>query len=126
MRWESWRIASGDEERWREAWERGLLKAESLGGYVLRLWFEEVLDVAIYDLDFGPLLLEEDPGPALHPLKDLERFQMAKADYALIWLNPDTGAYDSTAIDLAPECVRFFCQQYGQLIKAAQPPALTA
>jgi len=47
-----------------------------------------------------------------------------KGDYALIWPNPETGAYDEAAIDLAPECVRFFCERYGTLVKPAQSMAM--
>ena len=122
MIWDAWKALAKDETHWQNSNERGLLKAEYLDGYWLRLWFEEELDVAIYDLDFYPLLVKEDPGKALLPLQDLERFQFVKGDYALIWPNPETGAYDEAVIDLAPECVRFFCQQYGQLVKAPQKP----
>lgn len=51
------------------------------------------------------------------PLKDQARFQQARGDYALIWLNPETGAYDEKAIDIAPECIRFFCEKYGKTVK---------
>ncbi len=122
MKWEAWQALAKDETHWQNSNERGLLKAEYLDGYWLRLWFEEELDVAIYDLDFSPLLVEEDPGKALLPLQDLERFQFVKGDYALIWPNPETGDYDEAVIDLAPECVRFFCEHYGQLVKAPQDP----
>ena len=64
----------------------------------MRLWFEEELAVSIYDLDFYPLLIEENPGPALLPLRDQERFQFVIGNYALIWPNPETGAEDSLAI----------------------------
>ena len=46
-------------------------------------------------------------------LKDKKRFQLVQGEYALIWPNPETGAHDEQAIDLAPECVRFFCKRYG-------------
>jgi hypothetical protein len=124
MRWEAWRALARDETYWQNHEEKGLLKAEFLGEYRLRLWFEETLDVTIYDLDFYPLLFEEDPGPALLPLQDKERFQFVKGDYALVWPNPETGAYDGSAIDLAPECVRFFCERYGKLVKPAQSVAI--
>lgn len=124
MKWEAWRSLARDEAYWQNTEEKGLLKAECLSGYRLRLWFEADLDVAIYDLDFYPLLVEEDPGPALLPLRDEERFQFVKGDYALIWPNPDTGGYDELAIDLAPECVRFFCEHYGKLVKPAQSVAV--
>jgi hypothetical protein len=68
------------------------------------------------------LLIEEDPGVALRPLSQLESFRFVKGDYALVWPNLKTGAYDATAIDLAPKCVWFMCERYGNLIKPAQPP----
>ncbi len=64
--------------------------------------------MSIYDLDWRPLLLEENPGSVLLPLRELKRFQFVKGDYTLIWPNPETGEHDSAAIDIAPECVRFF------------------
>jgi hypothetical protein len=124
MKWEHWRSIAKDENHWQNVEEKGLLKAEWLDGYRLRLWFEAVLDVAIYDLDFHPLLIDEDPGPALQPLRDEERFRFVKGDYALIWPNPETGDYDEAAIDLAPECVKFFCEHYGTLVKPAQSIAV--
>lgn len=99
--------------------ERGLLKAEHVHGFVLRLWFEEDLDVSIYDLDFRPLLIDHNPRGVFESLRHSKRFRNVVGDYALIWLNPETGAYDEGAIDLAPECVRFFCELYGKRIKSA-------
>ncbi len=40
-------------------------------------------------------------------------------NYALIWPNPQTGVFDDNVIDLAPECVRFFGERYGKLVKPA-------
>ena len=51
MYWEKWKTIAKDPYRWQNHQERGLLKAEYLGHYQLRLWFEEDLDVSIYDLD---------------------------------------------------------------------------
>ena len=124
MKWQAWQTLANDETYWQNTSERGLLKAEWLGDYCLRLWFEAVLDVEIYELDFYELLIEEDPGPALLPLRDRERFQFVKGDYALVWPNPNNGAYDGAAIDLAPECVRFFCERYGKLVKPARSIAV--
>ncbi|MGD1898225.1 MAG: hypothetical protein ACFB16_14870 [Phormidesmis sp.] len=118
--WDEWKNYASDESHWTGVTERGLLKAECLENYVLRLWFEEDLDVAIYDLDWKPLLVDETLGPALLPLRKPERFQFVKGDYALIWPNPETGEYDELAIDIVPECVRFFPERYGTLIKSAQ------
>lgn len=114
--WRAWQARAADEAYWRNHTERGLLKAEYLREYVLRLWFEQELDVEIYELDFAPLLLTHNPGGVFGALKNKERFRRVRGDYALIWLNPETGAHDEGAIDLAPECVRFFCEQYGKRI----------
>lgn len=116
--WDEWQAYANNQSNWTNVTEKGLLKAEHIESYVTRLWFEEYLDVSIYDLDWKPLLVDEEPGQALLPLRNVERFQFVKGDYALIWSNPDTGEYDSNAIDLAPECVRFFCERYGTLIKS--------
>ncbi len=120
MKWTEWQTMADDESLWANQQEKGLLKAEYLAEYVLRLWFEEELDGAIYELDFQPLLVDENPGGVFEVLKDKERFQLVRGDYALIWPNPETGAYDEQALDLAPECVRFFCQRYGTQIKGSQ------
>ncbi len=119
MKWTEWQNLADDESRWVNHTEKGLLKAEYLSDYLLRLWFEEELDVSIYELDFQSLFVEENPGGVFELLKDKQRFQMVRGDYALIWPNPDTGEYDGQAIDLAPECVRFFCERYGKRVKKA-------
>ncbi len=120
MKWTEWQALADDESLWGDHEEKGLLKAEYLEKYILRLWFEEELDVSIYELDFQSLFAEDNPGGVFEALKNQERFRMVRGDYALIWLNPETGAYDEQAIDLAPECVRFFCQRYGKQVKG--PP----
>ena len=123
MRWQEWRDIASNEALWTNHAERGLLKAEHLHDYVLRLWFEEPLDVSIYDIDLAPLLFEDAPGAALLPLREAERFKLVKGDYALVWFNPDTGEYVEQAIDLAPECLRFFCERYGKQVKVYQQRA---
>jgi hypothetical protein len=102
--------------------EKGLLKAEYVGDYILRLWFEDELDVSIYELDFHPLMVEENPGGVFAALKDRARFEVVRGEYALIWPNPETGGYDEQAIDIAPECVRFFCERYGKALKVSAQP----
>lgn len=119
MKWQEWRTLADDAAIWAGRQEKGLLKAEHVGDYILRLWFEEELDVSIYELDFQPLLVEENPGGIFAALKDAERFRLVCGDYALIWPNPETGGYDERAIDIAPECVRFFCERYGRTLKSA-------
>lgn len=116
--WQKWREVASDENRWQDSQERGLLKAEHIRDFILRLWFEEDLDVSIYELDFRPLFVDENPGGIFEALRDQKRFELVAGDYTLNWLNPDTGAYDETAIDIAPECIRFFCERYGRLLKA--------
>ncbi len=123
MKWEEWTKISEDETFWEDHEEKGLLKAEYQGDYVLRLWFEDDLDISIYELDFYPLLAEENPGGVMLPLREQERFRFVEGNYALIWPNPETGAYDEDVIDLAPECIRFFCEKYGKKIKVPQRAA---
>lgn len=117
MYWEEWRSYADNEENWHDNTERGLLKAEVVDVYLLRLWFEEEMDVSIYELDFYPLFVTENPGGVFSVLTDPERFRLVVGDYALAWLNPETGVYDETTIDIAPECIRFFCERYGKKLK---------
>lgn len=119
MNWQEWQAYADNEQNWVNHDEPGLLKAEYVRDYVLRLWFEEELDVSIYELDFRPLFIEQNPGGVFQPLRNQERFRLVEGNYSLNWLNPETGAYDETAIDLAPECVRFFCERYGRKLKTA-------
>ncbi len=120
MKWAEWTIVADNESVWQNHEEKGLLKVEYVADYILRLWFEEALDVSIYELDFYPLMVADNPGGVFAVLKDKERFSRVQGDYALIWLNPETGVYAEQAIDLAPECVRFFCEKYGKKLKVAE------
>jgi hypothetical protein len=120
MKWEEWYSLAKNESLWQNREEKGLLKAEYVNDYILRLWFEEDLDVSIYELDFYPLLVEESPGGVFLSLQEEERFRLVKGDYALVWPNPETGAYDEQAIDIAPECIRFFCEKYGKKLKTPE------
>jgi hypothetical protein len=120
MNWKEWHELAQNETLWQDHEEKGLLKAEHIRDYVLRLWFEDDLDVSIYELDFYPLIMEDDPGEVFLPLRDKERFQLVEGDYALIWLNPETGAYDEKSVDIAPECIRFFCEKYGKKLKVSK------
>ena len=119
MKWQEWTEIAENAQLWQGRTEKGILKAEYVDGYILRLWFEDDLDVSIYELDFYLLMVQDNPGGVFTALKDRKRFENVRGDYALIWLNPETGAYDDQAIDLAPECVRFFCEKYGKPIKVA-------
>ena len=120
MKWEEWYTLARNEALWQDHEEKGLLKAEYVNDYILRLWFEEDLDVSIYELDFYPLMVADNPGGVFLALKDKERFRLVEGNYALVWLNPKTGAYDEQAIDIAPECIRFFCQKYGRKLKSPE------
>jgi hypothetical protein len=124
MKWQEWREYAKNEALWQYHQEKGLLKAEYVRDYVLRLWFEDDLDVSIYELDFYPLIMEDDPGEVFLRLRDKEHFRLVEGDYALIWLNPETGAYDEKAVDVAPECIRFFCEKYGKKVKASEKTIL--
>lgn len=121
MKWKEWAAVANDEPLWRDHEEKGLLKAEYAGDYKLRLWFEDDLAVSIYELDFQPLIVDDNPGGIFEALKGKERFQFVKGEYALIWPNPETGNYDEQAIDIAPECIRFFCEKYGKQVKVTEP-----
>ncbi len=123
MKWKKWSELSSNESEWQNHQERGLLKAEYVKDYILRLWFEEDTDVSIYELDFYPLFVGEYPGEVLLPLRDKKRFRQVKGDYTLIWMNPETGDYDEKTIDIAPECIRYFCETYGKKIKIPQKKA---
>jgi hypothetical protein len=126
MKWQEWTGVADDPSLWKDREEKGLLKAEYVGGYVLRLWFEDELDVSIYELDFRPLVVDDNPGGVFAPLKDKERFKQVRGDYALIRPNPQTGAYDEKAIDVAPECVRSFCEKHGKPVKKSAQNKTTA
>lgn len=117
MQWQEWTAAAQNEALWKNHEEKGLLKAEYIKDYILRLWFEDELDVSIYEVDFYPLFVQDNPGGIYEPLKKLERFRLVAGEYALVWLNPDTGAYDESAIDIAPECIRFFSEHYGKRVR---------
>ena len=111
MKWQEWSAVADDPSLWKNREEKGLLKAEYVRDCVLRLWFEDAMDVSIYELDFRPLVVDDNPGGVFEPLKNRERFRQVRGDYALIWPNPETGAYDEKAIDMAPGCARFFCEE---------------
>jgi len=119
MIWQEWQDFANDETNWLNHDERGLLKAEHVEGFILRLWFEEEMDVSIYELNFRPLFVEDNPGGVFEQLRDPERFRLVEGNYSLIWLNPATGEYDEKAIDIAPESIRYFCERYGRKLKAA-------
>jgi len=116
MKWQEWRSVADNAAIWAGRQEKGLLKAEHIDNYRLRLWFEEELDVSIYELDFTSLIVEGNPGGMFSALKEKERFQNVLGDYALIW--PDPEMNEAKTVDLAPECVRFFCERYGKAVKS--------
>ncbi|MEW5956202.1 MAG: hypothetical protein AB1801_00640, partial [Chloroflexota bacterium] len=68
MKWKEWHTLAENETYWQNRMEKGLLKAEYVNDYILRLWFEEKLDVSIYELDFYPLMVEDNPGGVFLPL----------------------------------------------------------
>ena len=42
----------------------------------------------IHELDFHTLIVEENPGEVLLPLRDKARFRLVRGDYSLVSLNP--------------------------------------
>lgn len=118
MQWQEWLALADNAQLWQGQSEKGLLKAEYVDGYTLRLWFENAFDVSIYELDFYPLVVQDNSGGVFRALQERARFQIVRGEYALIWPNPETGAYDEQAIDLAPECVRFFLRKVRQSTKS--------
>ncbi len=66
--------------------EKGILKAEHLGDYKLEIRFEGNKDVSIYELDFLPVLREEDSGKIFRSLLNKERFSRVVGRYNLTWL----------------------------------------
>lgn len=83
MKWEEWKTISEDASLWQDREEKGLLKAEHITDYVLRLWFEEDLHVSIYELDFYELIIKDNPGGVFEALKENDRFRLVVGDYAL-------------------------------------------
>jgi len=106
--------------------ERGILKAKYCGGHLLEIWFEEERGVAIFELDFAPILMADDTGDALVPLRDPARFSQVIGRYNLMWNDPDTGDYNESAIDLAPEAVRWFCENLGRAVNGTARDAKAA
>jgi len=62
MNWQEWQRYADDERNWIDNDERGLVKAEYLHDFILRLWFEEAIGVSLYELDFRLLFVEHNPG----------------------------------------------------------------
>ena len=120
MKWAEWEEYNRSKD-WTDNIERGLLKAEYIGShkdsFYLRLWFEEDLDVSIYDLDISDLFFYDNPGGVYEILKDSQCFQAPEGKYSLNFRDPDDWDNDSKIINIAPECIRFFCEKYGTKIK---------
>ena len=115
MKWSEWQALAEDEDHWLDDVEPGLASAEHLHDHVLRLHFADQPEDVAYELDFAPLLVDDNPGGAFEPLRDVDRFCNVEAEYVLIWPDPVTG--DALhAVDLAPECVWCFCQRHGQVV----------
>ena len=101
----------------RVAQEKGILKVEYIDGYKLQIWFEEDLDVSIFELDFLPIISSEGAGEAFQPLLKQEWFMQAVGRYNITWYDQETGDYNENAIDISPEAIRWFCCKLGKPIK---------
>ena len=121
MKWKEWDIIAKNEQLWDSYEEKGLLKAVHINDFVLQLWFEDDFDVSIYELDFYPLIMKDDPGEVFLFLKNKENFKDVKGNYALIWKKPN----QAFSVDIAPECVRYFCEKYGRVIKGTPKKILS-
>ena len=121
MNWSEWQLLAADEQYWQNREEPGLVAAKYLHDYTLRVQFADKRRPVTYELDFAPLLLDENPGGVFLELKDIRHFRTARADYALVWSIPTSGGGEDQVVDLAPECVRFFCEKYG---RKASPTSL--
>jgi hypothetical protein len=98
--------------------EKGILKVEYIDEYVLQIWFEEDLDVSIYELDFLPIISSEGAGEAFKPLLNKNLFMQAVGRYNITWYDEETGDYNENAIDISPEAIKWFCKKIGKAIKA--------
>lgn len=125
MNWQEWIALADNESIWFSYEEPGISKAEHMHDHVLRISFSDDLMPTVYELDFAPLFVEQNPGGVFQVLADESRFRCIRGDYALIWPNPETGEYDETSVDLAPECVRYFCETYGRSVTDARPRLLS-
>lgn len=124
MNWQEWIELANNESIWLDYEEPGLCEAQCLHDHVLRLSFADDPGIVVYELDFAPLFVEGNPGGVFQVLAERRRFRVVRGDYALVWPNPESGEYDEAAVDLAPECVRYFCEKYGTPITDAHPRLL--
>jgi len=72
-------------------------------------------DVSIYELDFLPILREEDSGEAFRSLLSEERFNQVVGKDNLTWFDSDTGD-NKNAINISPEAIRW-SNKCGKLVK---------
>ncbi|GAB2189808.1 hypothetical protein MAH1_14160 [Sessilibacter sp. MAH1] len=97
--------------------EKGILKVEYIDGYILQIWFEEDLNVSIYNLDFLPIISSPDAGEVFNRLLNKNLFMQAVGRYNITWYDEETGEYNENAIDISPEAVKWFCKKFGKIIK---------
>ena len=62
MKWSEWQALAEDEDHWLDDVEPGLASAEHLHDHVLRLHFADQPEDVAYELDFAPLLVDDNPG----------------------------------------------------------------
>lgn len=65
MKWQERNTVADDPSLGKNRQEKGLLKAECVRNYVLRLWFDDEMDVSMHELDFQPLIVKHNPGGTL-------------------------------------------------------------
>ena len=124
MNWHEWTSVAEHADNWLDYAEPGIKEVTSLGDVLLRIWFDDTPTPTGYEIDFRPLFLDQNPGGVFRPLADRSFFGKATGDYALVWPNPITGDFDEGIIDIAPECVRYFCEKYGNPLSPTDRPLL--
>ena len=84
MQWAEWQAVADNEDYWTNVTEPGLVDVEYLHDFVLRLHFADRPVQSVYEFDFAPLMVIDNPGGVFADLKDVRRFRSVQADYALI------------------------------------------
>jgi hypothetical protein len=68
MKWQEWLTLADNANLWQGQSEKGLLNANYIDAYTLRLWFEDDLDVLIYEFTTGHFLIDHLCGMLLSKL----------------------------------------------------------
>lgn len=97
MKWAEWQEFADNEDNWTNSTEPGLTNVEYLHDFVLRLQFADGVGKPMFDLDFAPLMVADNPGGVFADLKDVRRFRIADR-----W-------YERVVVHRAPELATCTC-----------------